>query len=537
MKDKYIAINIGPVVKTLSLARKPRELWAASYLFSYLMECILSEANKQDSSVEVISPVEWKKEEGLNVGIYPDRIYMKLRDEAQPRIADTILSDAWKTFRDNVYNFEHKSTEDFNHEESELPENVRGEWLYKAYFNLMHTSCSAEKEVEAVKQLNHQLDVLELCVMASDKYVYDDKGERRVIDPQEQIIKLIKRRNRSSLFAISRGKADFPVDSLAEIAAVELKTDELKTDELKEKWEKFVAIVKNDDDTTNPYSVFKGRQKSYHRYFCVVQADGDNMGKTFTDPNLGDGKIKEISKALNDFGKSASNMIKEFGGLPIYAGGDDLLFLAPVVGCEGKDIFQLLEELNSVSFKVVRDACNDALNGQNVILPTLSFGVSISYYKHPLYEALETAMKLLFEVAKKKGTVKHKVAWELKKHSGETFAACYSKEDKGLDDAFRTLIEETADGKTVSAVAHKSKETWELLSNCLKIDKANKTRSRVDAYFCNILDAPNKSSYYDAVKELLINLYDAKDIGDYSAVFYAMLRTAKFIKGEDVKDE
>ena len=38
-------------------------------------------------------------------------------------------------------------------------------------------------------------------------------------------------------------------------------------------------------------------------------------------------------------------------------------------------------------------------------------------------------------------------------------------------------------------------------------------------------------------KELLINLYDAKDIGDYSAVFYAMLRTAKFIKGEDTKDE
>ena len=532
--DKYIAINIGPVVKTLSLARKPRELWAASYLFSYLMECILSEANKPNYPVEVISPVEWKKDEELNVGIYPDRIYMKLRDKAQPQIADKILSEAWETFRDNVYcrECEGKEANDFEHEESQFSEKVRGEWLYKAYFNLMHTSCSAINEVEAVKQLNHQLDVLELCVMASNKYEYDDNGDIRFIDPQEQIIKLIKRRNRSSLFAISSGKARFPVDSLAEIAAVELETVELK-----KKWEKFVDIVRKDDDTINPYSLFGDKQKSYHRYFCVVQADGDNMGKTFTDPNLGNGKIKEISKALNDFGKSASKKITDFGGLPIYAGGDDLLFLAPVVGCKGKDIFQLLEELNSVSFKVVRDACNDALNGQNVILPTLSFGVSISYYKYPLYEALETAMNLLFEVAKKKGTVKHKVAWELKKHSGETFAACYSKEDKGLDDAFRTLIEETADGKTVSAVAHKSKETWKLLENCLEIYKANGTRSRVDAYFRNILDEPKDSPYYKAVKELLINLCVATDITGYSDVFYAMLRTAKFIKGEDVKDE
>lgn len=29
---KYAAINIGPIVDTISMARKPRELWAARYI-------------------------------------------------------------------------------------------------------------------------------------------------------------------------------------------------------------------------------------------------------------------------------------------------------------------------------------------------------------------------------------------------------------------------------------------------------------------------------------------------------------------------
>ena len=43
---KYSAINIGPIISTLGMARKPRELWAASFLFSHLMKCIYAEAEK-----------------------------------------------------------------------------------------------------------------------------------------------------------------------------------------------------------------------------------------------------------------------------------------------------------------------------------------------------------------------------------------------------------------------------------------------------------------------------------------------------------
>ncbi len=43
MKKTHIALTIGPVVSTISRARYTRELWAASYLFSYLMKVILKD--------------------------------------------------------------------------------------------------------------------------------------------------------------------------------------------------------------------------------------------------------------------------------------------------------------------------------------------------------------------------------------------------------------------------------------------------------------------------------------------------------------
>lgn len=53
-KNNYSAINIGPIISTLGIARKPRELWAASFLFSHLMKCIYAEA--EQAKAVIISP-------------------------------------------------------------------------------------------------------------------------------------------------------------------------------------------------------------------------------------------------------------------------------------------------------------------------------------------------------------------------------------------------------------------------------------------------------------------------------------------------
>ena len=86
---KYSAINIGPIIATLGMARKPRELWAASFLFSHLMKCIYAEAEKVNAVI--ISPAKPEIDKN-KVGIYPDRIYIK--GEADMKTANTVMDKA-----------------------------------------------------------------------------------------------------------------------------------------------------------------------------------------------------------------------------------------------------------------------------------------------------------------------------------------------------------------------------------------------------------------------------------------------------------
>ena len=492
---KHIGINIGPVVKTLSLARRPRELWSASYLFSLLMKYIVDEADKRG---EIIAPKKWEKTEeykDLPVGLYPDRIYVRPNEGVVP---DDILKPAWDKFCKYI-------------------------GVNSSYFNLMYTTCDKNSEVEAVTELNRRLDLLELCVQAPDS------------DPQEEIMGIIQEGKSSSLYKLATGKPEFSVETLAEISAAQLKM--VVNEDI---WKKFSSEARKEDGKGDPYSVLGGDIMSFHRYFCVIQADGDNMGKTLTNDSLKDGAISEISEALWQFGVNATKEITEYAGMPIYAGGDDLLFLAPVRGKGSVSIFELLDRLEDC-FQVVRDACKASLPEleEQGLLPSLSFGVSICYYKHPLYEALESARHLLFDVAKGVDD-KKAIAWKLEKHSGESFDASFSRKKTGLDEAFNNVVKQTVDGQTVTRAIHKCKSNWKLLTLCLQSDDNN----RLDSFFKTILEeTPQNRDYFEAVKKLMTELFkvqkpeDDDNLKKYSNSLYSMLRTAKFINGEDVKNE
>lgn len=73
---QYTGITIGPIVSTIQMARRPRELWAASYLFSHLMKCIMKSIPQRE---DIISPFynEDMIDEKLGVGLYPDRLFVK----------------------------------------------------------------------------------------------------------------------------------------------------------------------------------------------------------------------------------------------------------------------------------------------------------------------------------------------------------------------------------------------------------------------------------------------------------------------------
>jgi len=462
---KYSAINIGPIIATLGIARKPRELWAASFLFSHLMKCIYVETEKAGATI--ISPAK-PKEEKNKVGIYPDRIYLKGEVDVKRVISEAVISFYYDLLGDKTLNL--------------------------SYFNLMSTTCEADKESEAIATLNQRLDILELCNYATDG------------DAAQTIYDIISEKKDSPLFNLADGKYIKEIKSIEEIAGVQRKGHP----EIKE--------------------------KSHHRYFCVVQADGDNVGKTVSHPDLKDGEVLEISNELVQFGLDATKLIDDFGGLPIYAGGDDLLFIAPVVGKNNKQIFQLLDDIENQAFKGVQDKVGKlGLKDKegNLIKASLSFGVSITYYKYPLYEALESARNLLF--GKAKGIKEKKaVAWCLRKHSGGTFEAAFSLKETELKTQFENLIAATTDKDTVSAIAHKLRQEEALVNIVLESNSAD----RLDALFEKVLEFDkDKASYFNAVKAIMPTLFKTIGKKDYIQTLYGLLRTAKFIKGEELHDE
>lgn len=467
---KYSAINIGPIIGTLSMARRPRELWAASFLFSHLMKCIYAKAEK--ANAVIISPAKPEIDKN-KVGIYPDRIYIK----GDIDIKEIIREAIW-TFYEDLYNAGKRSS---NNPDLD-------------YFNVMSATCEAEKESEAIATLNQKLDILELCNYAADK------------DAAQTIYNIISKKAFSSLFELASGEDKLPIPELEKIASIQ----------------------------RNGHPEIK--EKSHHRYFCIVQADGDNVGKTVSHKELKDGEVLKISKELVAFGIKASQIIAEFGGLPIYAGGDDLLFIAPVIGKDGTHIFSLIDVIENDAFKGVKDVVGTLGikdDGGKLIEASLSFGVSISYYKYPLYEALESARNLLFGKAK---NIKQKkaVAWSLRKHSGGTFDAAFSLKDETLKKQFATLINATTDNDTVSAVAHKLRQEEALVDVVL----ASRNQDRLDALFDKVLEFDkDKADYFNAVKTIMPTLYELVGRDGYIQTLYSLLRTAKFIKGEDLHDE
>lgn len=531
--SKYTAINIGPIISTFAMARKPRELWAASYLFSHLMKCIYDAA--LDKGCNVISP-EKPQQPKNKIGIYPDRLFIN----GAPKTIE-VLTTAKEKFC----------------ETTELKD-----YQIEQYFNLMSVTCEETKDSIAIGKLNQSLDILELCNYAADH------------DATKAIRHLITKTNNSPLFFLetdNRDKFPYDINTLAEIATARLrsinptewdnakknardlerKAEKKRTETVKQGEEKTKdldnaekSIDINEDyffKSLSNITDFKNKIKSHHKYFCVVQADGDNVGKTVSHKDLQGEQLHAISSALVQFGQKAANTIENFGGLPIYAGGDDLLFIAPVIGKDGKHIFQLLDDIENNAFKGVKEAVDylKLKDDKDIeIQASLSFGISISYYKYPLYEAFESALNLLFGTAKQISQ-KKAVAWSFRKHSGGTFDAAFSLKDTNLQTAFQNLIKNTTDDTIVSAVAHKLRQEEALVKTVMAAEKDIKgktPRPRLDALFDKILEFQD-NDYFICVKNLMPLLYNEVGEDKFISTLYSLLRTAKFIKGEDLHDE
>lgn len=489
-RSTYTAISIGPIIGTFSQVRKPRHLWSASYIFSHLMKIIIQQGTELGG--KLISPAKDDSEKS-EIGLYPDR-----------------------AFFEGEINIEALSNNVFAQLENDI--NISPNHLSN-YFNLMATSIVSESEVDSIDKLNKELDVLELANRTEDS------------EARTEILKLIHSGTTSPLYKFAFDKGVFPINTLAEIATRQIKDNHLEKWENASKLDRLISeslskekrIFLSEED--NFYATLKFNEielKSYHKYFCVVQADGDKMGDVIK--NLQDDKLEDLSKSLIVFGKEASNKVKEFGGLPIYAGGDDLLFISPVVSDKG-DIFTLIDGIDELY--------KDLVVGEKKYSTTMSYGISIDYYKYPLYEVWADARNLLFTDAKKE---RNSIACNLRKHSGSSFKLILNKNNSDIKTAFAELIATSTEDNLVSAVAHKLRD-MSLLWQAVGTDD-----SRLEAFFEKFMGLGEKkdahNTYLTRVKCLVSTILKNEKISNkLDQTIYAMLRIAKFINGEEAKDE
>lgn len=528
----YTAISIGPIIDTLSQVRKPRHLWSASYIFSHLMKIIIEQGT--DLGGTLISPAkDTEKESGI--GLYPDRAFF----EGEVNI-ETLTDEVFKQLALDV--------------------KISKEELSN-YFNLMGTSTTLieNSESKTIGELNKKLDVLELSNRCEDSV-----ARKKVLD-------LILKDKESPLFRLGFGCENYDIPYLALIATRELEC------KYEAEWKVIKKSVDNDDETLfykklAEISVIESEShlNSYHKYFCVVQADGDSIGKVIA--NLKEDSLNKLSNSLIQFGKAATEKIRTFGGLPIYAGGDDLLFIAPVVSGPS-NILNLINDIDTEYEKVISEADRlqkEKAEGKEKHKTTMSYGISISYYKYPLYEVLAGARDLLFVDAKAE---RNTIACRLRKHSGSSFKITLNKTDEDVKTQFEKLIDVDVKDNMVSAVAHKLRDTSVLWLSTQGDEK------RLEAFFIKFMGLTEKElkeekkgkelkekSYLIVVKNMLKALIEkhertidariAKELekeieelelkkkktrkkieDELNQNIYAMLRTAKFINGEELKDE
>ena len=428
---KYIALTIGPIYKTLKNAKKPKDLFASSYIFSYIMKNIIKEFKDRTFITPYIKDGSIF-DENSPVGLFHDRFIFESIDGDLSKLEMIII---------NVCN--------------DIASQLGLEHLQvKEYLQINYFEKELDDSKNPILELTPYLDTKELFFQISQ---------------DETFAKSLRRK---------KGDDD-----------------------------NFLTAGKNIIDDL--------KKLSHNNYYCVVHADGDNMSKAIEDKN----KIENVSKNLFEYCKESNKLIKDFGGQTIYAGGDDLLFFAPVLNKDkNKTIFELCEKISNIFNTKIPSA-------------TLSFGISINYVKFPLYEAVENSRELLF--AKAKNDQRNNIAFNVTKHSGQSFETIINKSNKEVYDNFLVFTSNIKGGEDMDnflhSIHHKI-DTYKTTINLIANNK-EKLQNFFDNYFNESIHKEYKS-FFESLIDFIYVVYQDKTIKNKLELIYATLRFVKFVQGD-----
>ena len=370
----YAAITIGPIIETISNVSTPGALWCASGIFSNLASDLCERILENIPDAKIVSPAYekgFKCKDGI--GRWHDRIFFHCRlntDELYEKL-EQIAEQAKSQLAHNVC----KAIETENNKEAEeyIRKYIQINWL------------TAPQDIAEADEKN--------CILNLSKYL-DSVELSAGFSSDESASPLTK------LFVGKKDAGNYYIKNcwlIPEGEKIQLKDEDNKIRD--------IASIANPERKTD--------KKKIRSYFAIVQSDGDGMGKCLESCKSAD-DVEEFSSACIKYTEEAAELIGKYGGLTVYAGGDDLLFLAPLEGYNGENILSVCKKITEVFDRHFGTFSEKS----GCLAPTLSFGVSINYTSSPLYEAVKEVVPLLMCDAKSEP--KNKIAVSVHKHSGQS---------------------------------------------------------------------------------------------------------------------
>lgn len=474
----YIAITFGPITRVIAYAKSTKELWAASYLFSYLAKQVVEPFKTRTFLLPQIAEEMYDKTKTHGAGLFPDRCIFKAEDHDFDKLCDH-CDKLYTQLGTDIAEVIGKP-EEINAITLYLKQTIKIYCFEKGFSeteNIVH-NCEdilATMECQDVFQQNERDNYLS-CFFekVNGSFLTDDAFEKDTVRLFETIIEY-------SAVELNRGEYWESINKNGK-EIKQIRNSALRNEKRISEMEKNNII------------------KPYHKYIAFVKADGDHLTKTINGLKEKGIPVSELDQRLLKYNLEVINLIEDYQGKAISLGGDDLLFFAPVRNGV-KNIFTLLQEINATF--------DDAMIGLPSS-PTLSFGVSISYHKHPMFEAIEMAEELLH---KAKDAGRNRIAWYLRKHSGQICQSIIKKENKSAYDQCIALIGKGMINKDSTENFFNSFTYWllenkEMIMYILSLPDTNDAEKKVieqtlTNYFENSFNEPQHEKMGDYMKALI----------------------------------
>lgn len=496
---KYIGATIGPIVDTLMKAKSTKQIWGASYLFSYLMKNIIKEIKDKEFLIPYVGEGEYLKE-GNEAGLFHDRFIIKTKDVKKD--FKHIINAKENVFKNLVNEATGLTLEYLNH---------------YIKFNLVEVEV---KEGEnPIFKVSEYLDILELQPQLCQNQLFKDELMNYFDDAKV-------------FYKDSFGNEKLKPKSLPEIAISDMLC-EISQDDKNDILKNFNTGVKGDDEKAYKIlSSYNDKFKKHHKYYSIMRADGDNIGKVIE--TIGEDKYQDFSKNLFIFSRKNVDLINEYGGLTIYAGGDDLLLFTPIVNGE-KNIFTLMEEISKNFKECIEEKYNELLEKKGIEeKPSLSFGIDIRYYKDPMSKSLKESATMLFgkaksyegkyqeknksiKIEKDKKYEKNAVGLKLNKHSGTEIEFTIGKSNN-LYEILKNMLNINYEAKLLKGVMYK------LESQNLILKEIINKENMIDAFFDN-----NFKKEHHTDLEMIRGLFKECKLVEDIKIVISMLRFIAFM--------